>query len=126
MHDSLATLRLAEQLIACESNTPHDAGCMDIIAARLEPLGFELTFIDSGPETFRVRNLWAKRSAFLEQKEPLAGVNSAQTATENIAKKALAKTLVFAGHTDVVPTGAARLSCPHTKMASSLAVARAI
>jgi succinyl-diaminopimelate desuccinylase len=112
MHDSLATLRLAEQLIACESNTPHDAGCMDIIAARLEPLGFELTFIDSGPETFRVRNLWAKRSAFLEQKEPLAGVNSAQTATENIAKKALAKTLVFAGHTDVVPTG------PHDQWSS--------
>jgi succinyl-diaminopimelate desuccinylase len=112
MHDPLATLRLAEQLMACESSTPHDAGCMDIITARLEPLGFECTFIDSGPETFRVRNLWAKRSAFLEQKEPLAGVNASQSATENIAKKAFTKTLVFAGHTDVVPTG------PHDQWSS--------
>ena len=112
MNDSLATLRLAEQLMACESNTPHDAGCMDIMTARLQPLGFECTFIDSGPETFRVRNLWAKRSAFLEQKEPVAGVNTAQIATENIANKALAKTLVFAGHTDVVPTG------PHDQWSS--------
>lgn len=83
MTDPIATLRLAEQLIACESVTPQDAGCMDIIAARLKPLGFECTFIESGPEHFRVRNLWAKRSV----------------------KNAAIKTLVFAGHTDVVPTG---------------------
>jgi succinyl-diaminopimelate desuccinylase len=101
MTDPLATLRLAEQLIACESVTPKDAGCTDIIAARLKPLGFECTFLDSGPDTFRVRNLWAKRSAILKQKEQVAGINAAQAATESIA----IKTLVFAGHTDVVPTG---------------------
>ena len=75
------TLRLAEQLIARPSVTPDDAGCMDILAAALQPLGFDCEFIESGPETFRVRNLWAKR----------AGTSG--------------QTLAFAGHTDVVPTG---------------------
>ena len=75
------TLRLAEQLIARPSVTPDDAGCMDLIAEALKPLGFDCEFIDSGPETFRVRNLWAKRPG-----------RSGQT-------------LAFAGHTDVVPTG---------------------
>jgi succinyl-diaminopimelate desuccinylase len=85
MTEALATLRLAEQLLSRESITPNDAGCMGIIAARLRPLGFECHFIDSGPDHFRVRNLWAKRSA--------------------IASITDIKTLVFAGHTDVVPTG---------------------
>ncbi len=77
------TLQLTEQLLSRPSVTPEDAGCLDIIAARLTPLGFECERIDSGPDTFRVSNLWAiKRSA-----------------------QAGAKTLVFAGHTDVVPTG---------------------
>ena len=75
------TLRLAEQLLARPSVTPDDAGCMDILAEALKPLGFECEFIDAGPETFRVRNLWAKR----------AGTSG--------------QTLAFAGHTDVVPTG---------------------
>ena len=75
------TLRLAEQLIARPSVTPDDAGCMDLIAEALKPLGFDCEFIDSGPETFRVRNLWAKRPGTSGQ------------------------TLAFAGHTDVVPTG---------------------
>jgi hypothetical protein len=76
-------LRLTEALIARRSVTPEDAGCLDIITARLAPLGFECERIDSGPDSFRVSNLWAvKRSAH-----------------------ANAKTLVFAGHTDVVPTG---------------------
>ena len=75
------TLRLAEQLIARPSVTPDDAGCMDILAEALKPLGFECEFIESGPETFRVCNLWAKRAG-----------SSGQT-------------LAFAGHTDVVPTG---------------------
>jgi succinyl-diaminopimelate desuccinylase len=56
------TLRLAEQLIAKPSVTPHDAGCMDLIADALKPLGFVCEFMDSGPDTFRVRNLWAKRT----------------------------------------------------------------
>jgi succinyl-diaminopimelate desuccinylase len=77
------TLQLTEQLLSRPSVTPEDAGCLEIITARLAPLGFACERIDSGPETFRVSNLWAvKRSAH-------AG----------------AKTLVFAGHTDVVPTG---------------------
>ncbi|NBW67142.1 MAG: succinyl-diaminopimelate desuccinylase [Betaproteobacteria bacterium] len=77
------TLALAEQLIARPSTTPEDAGCLDLIASHLAPLGFVCERIDSGPDTFRVSNLWAiKRST-----------------------QANAKTLVFAGHTDVVPTG---------------------
>ncbi len=76
-----STLRLAEQLISCESVTPHDGGCQDIISARLKPLGFTLETLVSGPDNFRVTNLWAKRE--------VAG----------------AKTLAFVGHTDVVPTG---------------------
>jgi succinyl-diaminopimelate desuccinylase len=77
------TLALAEQLIARPSATPEDAGCLELIASHLEPLGFQCERMDSGPDTFRVSNLWAiKRS-----------------------KLANAKTLVFAGHTDVVPTG---------------------
>jgi len=77
------TLAIAEQLIARPSTTPEDAGCLDLIASHLAPLGFVCERIDSGPDTFRVSNLWAiKRST-----------------------QANAKTLVFAGHTDVVPTG---------------------
>ena len=78
------TLHLAEQLISLPSITPDDAGCLEVLAARLVPLGFECERIDSGPDNFRVSNLWARR----------AGANGAAS-----------KTLVFAGHTDVVPTG---------------------
>ena len=55
------TLHLAEQLIALPSITPDDAGCLDLLAARLAPLGFECERLDSGPADFRVSNLWAKR-----------------------------------------------------------------
>jgi succinyl-diaminopimelate desuccinylase len=96
--DALATLRLAEQLISCASNTPDDAGCMDIIAARLEPLGFVCEWMDSGPAHAKVRNLWAK----LDANRSVVQVSITQAATKNIAD---IKTLVFAGHTDVVPTG---------------------
>ncbi len=77
------TLYLTEQLLARPSLTPQDAGCQELIAARLQPLGFICETIVSGPDDFRVTNLWAKR--------PGGGSD--------------AKTLVFAGHTDVVPTG---------------------
>jgi len=77
------TLHLTEQLISCPSVTPEDAGCLELIAARLTSLGFVCERLDSGPVTFRVRNLWAIRRS------------SAQDA----------RTLVFAGHTDVVPPG---------------------
>lgn len=77
------TLQLTEQLMSRPSVTPDDAGCLEIIAARLKPLGFACERMDSGPDTFRVSNLWAiKRSTH-----------------------ANVRTLVFAGHTDVVPTG---------------------
>src|SRR3954471_1669153 len=75
------TLHLTEQLIAQRSVTPSDGQCQPILAARLAPLGFECETIVSGPDDFRVTNLWAKR----------AGTSP--------------RTLVFAGHTDVVPTG---------------------
>ena len=92
-----ATLLLAEQLIACPSVTPLDAGCQELIAKRLQAVGFECETFVSGPADFSVTNLWAKR--------PSALVNINQDATDSIAKTVLAKTLVFAGHTDVVPTG---------------------
>ena len=82
------TRRLAEELIARASVTPQDAGCIELIAARLAPMGFVNEVIDSGPDSFRVRNLWSKR--------PHVRTDKAQAAI---------KTIVFAGHTDVVPTG---------------------
>jgi len=81
------TLHLTEQLIARPSVTPDDAGCQALLIERLAPLGFQCETIISGPDSFRVTNLWAKRSG-------KASPVSAPT-----------KTLVFAGHTDVVPTG---------------------
>lgn len=85
-HDPHATLRLTEQLLSMPSPTPADGGCQALMAARLAPLGFVCETIESGPADLRVTNLWAKR----------AGTHSNAKA---------AKTLVFAGHTDVVPTG---------------------
>ena len=76
------TLALLESLIACRSTTPEDAGCQTLIAARLAPLGFACETIAGGPADFRVTNLWALRRG--------AGAGP---------------TLMFAGHTDVVPTG---------------------
>jgi succinyl-diaminopimelate desuccinylase len=81
-----ATLHLTEQLISRASVTPDDAGCQALIAAHLLPLGFLCETIVSGPDDFRVTNLWAT----------FTGAATAQGA---------APKLVFAGHTDVVPTG---------------------
>lgn len=78
------TLRLTEALIARPSVTPSDAGCQALITERLAPLGFACETLVFGPSDFRVTNLWAKR-------EGRAGTEG--------------KLLVFAGHTDVVPTG---------------------
>jgi len=83
-----ATLRLAEHLISRPSVTPADAGCIDLISQRLQPLGFACEVIESGPQDFRVRNLWAKRH------QPSVRRSSRAT-----------RTIAFAGHTDVVPTG---------------------
>ncbi|MFN9727868.1 succinyl-diaminopimelate desuccinylase [Acidovorax sp.] len=82
------TLHLAEQLISQPSITPEDAGCLDLLAARLAPLGFACERMDSGPADFRVSNLWSRR--------PCGRAALPSTAI---------KTVVFAGHTDVVPTG---------------------
>lgn len=70
------TLELAKQLIARPSVTPQDAGCLDLIAARLAPLGFQCERMHANG----VENLWARRGS----RAPL---------------------VCFAGHTDVVPTG---------------------
>jgi succinyl-diaminopimelate desuccinylase len=101
-----ATLRLTEQLISRPSVTPLDEGCIDLLATRLGALGFVCERMDSGPDSFRVVNLWAKREGF----SPLAQQNRGQSAAKSIADQVEAhttpvKTLVFAGHTDVVPTG---------------------
>ncbi|MDO8300226.1 succinyl-diaminopimelate desuccinylase [Lacisediminimonas sp.] len=70
------TLALTEELIALSSVTPDDKGCQQRMAELLAPLGFVCESIASGGVT----NLWARRG-------------TAQPC------------LVFAGHTDVVPTG---------------------
>ena len=77
------TLALLEQLIARPSVTPEDAGCLELIGQRLAAAGFALERMDSGPDSFRVANLWAVRRG----------------------REAEGPVLVFAGHTDVVPTG---------------------
>jgi succinyl-diaminopimelate desuccinylase len=79
-----ATLDLTEALIACRSVTPADGGCQDLIAKRLQEIGFHTESIVSGPESFQVTNLWAIKQ----------GSSGDQ-----------GKVLMFAGHTDVVPTG---------------------
>lgn len=78
------TLRLAEALIARPSVTPDDAGCLTLIAERLAAIGFACDTLVFGPQDAPVTNLWAKRTGH-------AGAGGT--------------TLVFAGHTDVVPTG---------------------
>ncbi|SHI04301.1 succinyl-diaminopimelate desuccinylase [Pollutimonas bauzanensis] len=75
MSDS-AVLQLAKDLIARPSLTPADCDCQQMLARRLEAAGFACESLVFGD----VVNLWARRGAA----QPL---------------------LVFAGHTDVVPTG---------------------
>ena len=65
------TLQLTEQLIARPSLTPDDQACQDLIAKRLEPLGFVCESIISGPENFRVTNLWALRPS-TQSRRPFA------------------------------------------------------
>jgi len=71
-----ATLELARELVARPSVSPADGGCQELLGARLAALGFTVE-----PQPFgAVSNLWARRGS-------------------------AAPLLVFAGHTDVVPTG---------------------
>jgi len=76
MPDPVATLELAMELMRCPSVTPRDAGCQQLIGERLAQIGFRLEPLPFG----EVENLWARRG------------NTAPL-------------LLFAGHTDVVPTG---------------------
>lgn len=71
-----ATLELTKDLISRSSVTPADSGCQELLIRHLEPLGFKVERVASGPVT----NFWARRGAA----EPV---------------------VCFAGHTDVVPTG---------------------
>ncbi|RBA24171.1 succinyl-diaminopimelate desuccinylase [Herminiimonas fonticola] len=70
------TLALTEELISLSSVTPEDKGCQSRLIELLSPLGFVCETIESDGVT----NLWARKG----YAQPL---------------------LVFAGHTDVVPTG---------------------
>ena len=84
MYDALT---LTEALLAKASVTPLDLGCQDLLASQLQPLGFECERMVFGEGALQVHNLWAKFTApALASGEP-------------------APLLVFAGHTDVVPTG---------------------
>ena len=76
MSNPSPTLDLAIDLLRRRSNTPEDAGCQEAMIARLEPLGFKIERMRFGD----VDNFYARRGTA----SPL---------------------LVFAGHTDVVPTG---------------------
>ncbi len=70
------TLELTLDLLSRESITPEDKGCQDLLIARLEPLGFKVERMRFGD----VDNFYARK-----------GTDGPM--------------LVFAGHTDVVPTG---------------------
>jgi succinyl-diaminopimelate desuccinylase len=70
------TLALTEELIALSSITPDDKGCQRRLIELLAPIGFVCETIESNGVT----NLWARRGT-------------------------ASPVFVFAGHTDVVPTG---------------------
>jgi succinyl-diaminopimelate desuccinylase len=73
---SQPSIELTKTLIARPSVTPDDRGCQDIMSERLQRLGFQCEQLDCGG----VQNLWATWGS----SGPM---------------------LVFAGHTDVVPSG---------------------
>ena len=68
--------KLLAELIACQSITPRDSGCQELIKKHLEPLEFKCETLNFG----EVKNLWATKGKD-------------------------GPTLCFAGHTDVVPPG---------------------
>jgi len=70
-------LALAKDLISRKSITPEDAGCQKVMINRLKELGFEIEIMHFEDTT----NLWARKGS----ETPL---------------------FTFAGHTDVVPSGA--------------------
>ncbi|MCZ6476265.1 MAG: succinyl-diaminopimelate desuccinylase, partial [Gammaproteobacteria bacterium] len=72
----VAVVELARALIRRPSVTPDDHGCQQLLAERLEEMGFKIEALRFGD----VDNLWARRGS-------------------------PAPVLCFAGHTDVVPPG---------------------
>lgn len=70
------SLALAKQLIARPSVTPDDQDCQQLLAERLQPIGFTVETFHFGD----TKNVWIRRGT----QAPL---------------------VCFAGHTDVVPTG---------------------
>lgn len=79
MTEAFDPLPLAQALIRCASVTPADAGAQDVLADALKPLGFTVTRLPFG----NIANLFAR-----------IGSGSPH--------------FCFAGHTDVVPPGAAQ------------------
>ena len=76
MSSESPTIKFAQDLIRRLSVTPEDANCQDMLTERLEHLGFTAEQMNFG----EVKNLWLRKGT----EAPL---------------------FVFAGHTDVVPTG---------------------
>lgn len=74
--EPMTTLELAQALIRRPSVTPEDRGCQQLLAERLEALGFRCEHLRFGD----VDNLWARRGSD-------------------------GPVFCLAGHTDVVPTG---------------------
>ena len=72
----MTALDLTREFISRPSITPDDAGCQQLMADRLSPLGFRVEDMPFGD----VKNLWARRGT-------------------------TGPVLCFAGHTDVVPPG---------------------
>lgn len=70
------SLDLAKQLIARPSVTPDDQNCQQLLAERLQKIGFTIEEMNFGD----TKNIWVRRGT-------------------------TAPVLCFAGHTDVVPTG---------------------
>lgn len=70
------TIDLAQKLLQIDSVTPEDKGCQSLIADYLTPLGFQ----NESLPFEEVSNLWSRKG----KQSPV---------------------IVFAGHTDVVPTG---------------------
>ena len=71
-----AIIDLCSELISRPSVSPDDQGCQEVLAARLEKIGFQIERLDYA----NVKNLWARRGT-------------------------AAPLFCFAGHTDVVPAG---------------------
>lgn len=76
-------LDLTIELVKRPSISPDDAGCIDIIAARLEKIGFKIERLNFG----KTSNLWA--------------THTSGERGEAVLKPVFA----FVGHTDVVPPG---------------------